>query len=202
MVFLLNHPKPIYYFYRDLREMLIFEVIFNYTGYGGIYLDADVMVVKSFTSLRQYPVVMGREDSDALCNGIIIAMRGAPFLRLMLEQYHSYQGPQEIWGEKSVVNSNKLAQLYPHLVHVEETSLNRPGPLESAQIYGGRYDWKKNYAVHLWIRMWPQEKRPKGLEDIRNSTTTFGEIARLIIFGSPEVITNSTEAMQTNSTSI
>ena len=161
-------------------------------GYGGIYLDADVIVVKSFTPLRRYSFVIGQESPGSLCNGIMLAARGAPFLRLFLEQYHSYLGPKEIWSVKSVVNSGKLARLYPHLAHVEETTLNRPNWVERAQIYDGRYNWTKNYAVHLWIRLWPQEKRPNKVEDVLTKNTTLGEIARLAMFGTHEIRKNAT----------
>jgi len=41
--------------------------------YGGIYLDGDVLVVKSFTPLRRFPFVIGRQSPDGLCNGIMVA---------------------------------------------------------------------------------------------------------------------------------
>src|SRR6218665_987293 len=160
-------------------------------GYGGIYMDADVIVVKSFTPLRRYPFVIGRETSYGLCNGIMVAERGAPFLRLLLEQYHSYLGPKEGWAVKSVLNADKLARLYPHLVHVEGTTLDRPNFEEKAQIYDGKYNWTKNYAVHLWIRLRPQEKRPNGVEDILMKNTTLGELARLAMFGTHEIRKNA-----------
>ena len=150
-------------------------------------MDADVLVVRSFTPLRQFHFVIGRETADGLCNGIMVAERDAPFLRLILEQYHSYQGSNEEWAGKSVYSPHKLALLYPHLVHVEETTLNRPNWKEKDQIYDGRYNWKNNYAVHLWMRTWPKEKRPNGVEDILTKKTTFAELARLAIFGSYEV---------------
>jgi len=155
-------------------------------------MDADVIVVKSFTPLRQFPFVIGREGHQALCNGILLAARGAPFLRLLLEQYHSYLGPTEYWAVKSVLNADKLARLYPHLVHVEETTLDRPNWEEMDQIYDGKYNWTSNYAVHLWIRLWPQEKRPNGVEDILTKNTTLGEIARLAMFGEHEIRDNVT----------
>ena len=150
-------------------------------------MDADVLVVKSFTPLRRFPFVIGRETPGGLCNGIMVAERGAPFLRLLLEQYHTYLGSYEGWNRKSVVNANILAGLYPHLVHVEETTLNRPNWKEMDQIYDGWYNWTQNYAVHLWVRLWPDEKRPNGVEDILTKKTTFAELARLAIFGSHEV---------------
>ena len=145
-------------------------------------MDPDVLVLKSFDPLRQFPFVLGRESGDSIGNGIIVARKDTLFLRLMLEQYWSYMGPDEEWAKQSVHNVHKLAYVYPHLIHVEETSLNRPNWMERSQIYAGNYNWTNNYAMHLWLRLWPKEKQPSGLEDIQ-SNTTIGEIVRHILFG-------------------
>lgn len=155
----------------------------DYVGYGGIYLDADVLVLKSFDPLLKYSAVIGRETYYGLCNGIIVAQKGAPFLRLMLEQYRSYKGMTEQWAEKSVENTQRLKELFPHLVHVEEASFNRPNWDEKAHIYHFNYDWSENYAMHLWIRAWPEVLRPSGFEDVLTLDSTLGEMARSIVFG-------------------
>ena len=167
-------------------------------GYGGIYFDADVLAVKSFTPLRRFPFVIGREIPNGLCNGIMVAERGAPFLRLLLELYNSYLGSKEGWNVKSVHNPHTLASLYSHLVHVEETTLNRPNWIEMVQIYDGWYNWTQNYAVHLFLRMWPDDKLPNGVEDILTRNTTLGELARRVIYGSHEIknITMNKESRQ------
>lgn len=157
--------------------------------YGGIYLDTDVLVLKSFDPLRIYQAVFGRENSYGICSGIILARRGAPFVRLLLEQYRSYKGVLEWWAKKAVWNVHTLAELYPHLVHVEEKSLNRPSWQrgEINLIYEGKYDWKDNYAIHTWARGWPKRTRPVGTEDILTKDTTFGEISRLILYCSSDI---------------
>lgn len=145
-------------------------------------MDPDVIVLKSFDPLRNYSMALGREREDGVCNGIMVAQKGALFLRLMLEQYHSYKGLKEEWAEKSVHNVHTLARVYPHLVHVEETSLNRPNWREKLLIYDGCYDWRENYAIHLWIRTWPEKERPTRMADVIGKTTTLGSISRLILF--------------------
>lgn len=66
-----------------LRGLLIAE-------YGGIYLDHDVIVLKSLNPLRNYDVTLGREMPSLLANGVIVARQGAPFLRIWLETYRNY----------------------------------------------------------------------------------------------------------------
>lgn len=182
-----------YHFPAHISDFMRTEILLRY---GGIYLDPDVLVVKSFTPLRRYSVVMGLEAPGRLCNGIMLGVRGAPFLRLLLEQYHSYKGEEEAWAEKSVENTHKLAELYPHLIHIEETSLDRPSWFETDLMFNQVYNWSQNYAVHLFIRMWPNEKKPTGPEDILTARTTLGQLARRIMFGSFEIKSNLSEAIR------
>lgn len=130
-------------------------------------------------------MVMGREQTDALCNGIMLARRGAQFLHLILELYKSYRGEVEEWGARANRMPHALASRYPQLIHVEESSLDRPNWKESRSIYAGLYNWTSNYAMHLWVRKWPNEFRPQGTRDIRAINTTLGEISRLILYGEP-----------------
>ena len=55
--------------------------------FGGIYLDFDVIVLKPFTPLRCYDIVMGRQTSDGIPNNAIIAVPNATFINLWLKKY-------------------------------------------------------------------------------------------------------------------
>lgn len=120
--------------------------------YGGIYLDTDVLVLKSFDPLRNYSTVMGRETDDKLNNGIIVARRGATFLRLMQAAYRSYRGHNESWEYTPVVLPHRLAAIFPDLIHIERTSIARPNmdEAEMRRFFRGVYDWSNNYCVHVW----------------------------------------------------
>jgi mannosyltransferase OCH1-like enzyme len=89
--------------------------------YGGIYLDIDTYVIRPFAehSLMLHDVVMGMEarelkflrspmsddemDPAGLCNGIIIARKGAEFLRRWMESYEGFV--ERHWAEHSVVST-------------------------------------------------------------------------------------------------
>ena len=149
--------------------------------YGGIYLDTDVMVVNSFDYLRRYPCTLGLEGGS-LCGGIIIGAKDSTFLALWINYYfEDYRVGR--WAYNSGRVPTKLATRYPHLVHIEAISLNRPAYTDLNKIWGSeKYDWKHyNYAIHTWIRL---SKRPKPTpENIKKMNGTFGEIARLVIYG-------------------
>ena len=61
-----------------------------FSDYGGIYIDDDVLVIRSFDPLRGYDLTLGRPVKIALPNGIIIARNGTLFLRIWLENYRHY----------------------------------------------------------------------------------------------------------------
>ena len=74
---------------------------------GGIYLDTDVFVHRSFDHLLMNSTVLGREGDEAhdkLCNAVILAEPGAPFLKRWYEEYKDFrgQGRGRFWNEHSV----------------------------------------------------------------------------------------------------
>ncbi|KAG0148120.1 hypothetical protein CROQUDRAFT_655244 [Cronartium quercuum f. sp. fusiforme G11] len=87
--------------------------------YGGIYLDTDVLVLRSFEELMTgtEEVIMGVEKADGtlvhptlingLCNAVIIAKRNSKFLIEWYDRYRSFQGRPfrggGIWNYHSVI---------------------------------------------------------------------------------------------------
>ncbi len=49
--------------------------------HGGIYLDIDVLSLRPFTPLLDEDTVLGEESGVGLCNAVILAKPGAPFLQ-------------------------------------------------------------------------------------------------------------------------
>jgi len=94
---------------------------------------------------------------------------------------------------KATIVPHQLAAIYPHLIHVEETSLNRPNwqADEVRTLYLGHYDWSQNYAIHVWQRSAPS-KIPQVPEDINQLNSTLGQISRFILYGSKEIFKNKT----------
>lgn len=118
------------------------------SDYGGIYLDHDVIVVKSFDAMRSHDFTMGRPVSYALNNGVMLGRQGAPFAQIWLETYRSPSLRLD-YGYESVRTAHNLSQLFPHLVHVEERSLAQPNYLNVEAFYRDPYDWSDNYAIHV-----------------------------------------------------
>ena len=128
---------------------------------GGIYLDADVLVQRSFDPLLDNSVVMGAEGRNArwgVANAVIAAEPGAPFLRRWYDRYRSFRGTEKkYWNEHSVRLPQKLARQHPDEITIlphtaffwplwTEAHIHwmfesgKPVPLDGA------------YANHLWDR--------------------------------------------------
>src|ERR1700735_1976184 len=87
--------------------------------HGGIYLDADVLVQRSFDDLLDHQTVLGQEGQNAqwgLANAVMLAEPRSPFLTRWLEEYRSFRG--EIWNEHSVQLPQKLARAHPSEITV------------------------------------------------------------------------------------
>jgi hypothetical protein len=91
--------------------------------HGGIYLDTDIFVHKSFDHLLSHSTVLGREGDkvhNKLCNAVILAEPAAPFLVRWYEEYRDFrgQGRGRFWNEHSVQRPAALAERHPDEVTI------------------------------------------------------------------------------------
>jgi hypothetical protein len=87
--------------------------------FGGIYLDTDVLVQKSFDDLLSHSCVLGEEGLSGkwgLTNAVILAEPEAIFLRRWLKQYQTFRsaGKDRYWNEHSVILPSKLRKIHPN----------------------------------------------------------------------------------------
>jgi hypothetical protein len=127
--------------------------------HGGIYLDCDVFVHRDFDDLLGHPVVMGFEGRGeaevGLCNGVILAEKGAPFLQRWFEGYRSFRskGHDTFWVEHSVELPRKLMREHPEdVVALPYNAFHWPTCIELPLLFeaGHGVDPKGLYANHLW----------------------------------------------------
>ncbi len=168
---------------------------------GGIYLDLDVIVVRSFDPLRRFPCAVGTESSrnyksHIVCGAVIICCRKSLFLHYWRQAFIEDYRPEK-WAYNSGRVPTHLWQKYPDLVHVEKTSFFHPTWFELDQIFlQKKFDWqKKNYLIHLWNHVSARKHyiAEPAFEKIRTRNSTFGEIARYVLYGSPDVISPGDE---------
>ncbi|KKA24436.1 hypothetical protein T310_1465 [Rasamsonia emersonii CBS 393.64] len=82
---------------------------------GGIYMDMDVIVLRSFDNLRhcERDVLLGYEGGDrhGLCNAIIVGRQNASFIRRWIDSYSDFDSKK--WNYHSVILPKELAQEHP-----------------------------------------------------------------------------------------
>jgi hypothetical protein len=165
--------------------------------HGGIYLDADVLVQRSFDDLLNHATVLGQEGVNAefgLANAVMLAEPRSAFLRRWVEKYRTFRGTGQIDGsynEHSVQLPAKLARAHPE----EITILPHTAffwPLWSEDHLQWIFASDKpipaadTYANHLW-----ESKGWKYMEDltprrVRKRNTNFHFWARPLIADLPD----------------
>jgi hypothetical protein len=145
-----NHPVHHHAHRADIVRLEMLD------KYGGIYLDLDVLVLKSFSKLisnsHQVEAIFAWENKKyhAICNAVILAPIHSKFLRRLHQSYQSFNS--SCWGCHSILLTGQLAQIYQNEVYVlPSKAFFTPSwsDIEELYIYN-KYNFKANYACHLW----------------------------------------------------
>jgi hypothetical protein len=164
--------------------------------HGGIYLDADVLVQRSFDDLLDNSTVLGSEGFDnansGMANAIILAEPGAPFIKRWLNEYRSFRGSEGYWNEHSVVIPARLAREYPDEITVlAPTAFFWPLWTDAhiEWLFGSPDPIPKTdaYAHHLWESFaWQRYLVDLTPRRVRAIETNFHRWARPYLEGLPD----------------
>jgi hypothetical protein len=164
--------------------------------HGGVYLDADVIVLRSFDDLLGNSTVLGREgfdDSNAgMANAVILAEPGAPFIGRWLNEYRSFRGTEGYWNEHSVVVPARLARQHPDQITVlPPTAFFWPlwSNAHIEWLFGSADPIPKTdaYAHHLWESFaWHRYLADLTPGQVRAKETNFHRWARPYLEGLPD----------------
>lgn len=66
--------------------------------YGGIYLDLDFDVLKTFDELLEYNDFVARQPDGVFCNAFIGAQPDSKWINQMIENYGDHQVKDASWG--------------------------------------------------------------------------------------------------------
>ncbi|XP_078482119.1 uncharacterized protein LOC144743090 [Ciona intestinalis] len=170
--------------------------------HGGIYVDNDVILLKSFDPLRHYSFVAGREHTHSINDGIMLVEQNSDFANKF---YHeSYLKALENYDPQIFFKyaQDGLYEFYrQHMgldVHIEEFAFNRPLPFDGYEGFGAaissHYDLSENYVLHIHpgstIGQKPELKyiHTDTEEEVRTRDNIYGAAARIAYFGSPDLI--------------
>jgi hypothetical protein len=148
-------------------------------AHGGIYLDSDVLPLRPFTALRRGAgATLAVQSPGRTANAVLLAPRGAPFLRRWADGYHAFDGGAD-WDKFSGASPNlphqkrlltpylppavrlpaALAERFPDEVTLLPTAAGfAPGPddhpgaaLFERNLTDAQYAAQpRRYAQHLW----------------------------------------------------
>jgi len=159
---------------------------------GGIYLDCDVIVHKSFDGLLNNKFVLGAEGRGArwgTANAVILSERGSEFLNIWYDEYASFRGScEKYWNEHSVQLPLFLSNRNKDLVHIADYRAFF-WPLWNKR----HIEWIFNsikpctsehtYAVHLWDGKSFEYTKNLTPGDVRRQETNFHHWARPYLEG-------------------
>ena len=170
-----------YYGYFHQADVAKLEVLMTY---GGIYFDCDVIVINSLNPLRIYNMAIGREKYPKLNMGTILANKNATFLRVWYETYKYTYRPFQ-WDYNTGTVSFYLFTRRPDLIHVEPYRLSTPDWTDRHLLFETIINWHNLYVLHVMNHKIKFNYSP---ENIRHLNSTFGEVMRLIYYGSPVLL--------------
>jgi mannosyltransferase OCH1-like enzyme len=150
--FKLCYEKKLWGLLTDyLRTKILYEN-------GGIYLDADVEVIKSFNDLLENDFFLGRESETDICYAVIGSIPRHRFLEKMKKIYD-----EEIWKINKFISTDIIEFImkkYYRNIKILKSEKIKIYPAE----YFYPYYWtdryteeciKKNtYAIHRWEGSW------------------------------------------------
>ncbi|XP_025087379.1 uncharacterized protein LOC112560033 isoform X3 [Pomacea canaliculata] len=152
--------------------------------YGGIYLDADQIILKNLDKFRKMEFVMGHESPKNLANSLLISAPHAKFIDVWYQHYRTYSARE--WGIHSTFLPFALSRKFPSMITNAGYAFVKPDLPAVGDVWIGHYDWSRNYAIHLYTRSvanWSLFPTQHTLESLVRLNASLGEIARYILFG-------------------
>jgi mannosyltransferase OCH1-like enzyme len=124
---------------------------------GGIYLDTDVLVLKSFNDLLDHSFFTGEYKAGALNAAVIGSEAGQPILKNLLEYYESLEfNPKkpktipEVFDKFLLNDRIKNIKIYP-------PEFFYPLPLDRKEMDYSNFLTANSFCVHLWNHSWIDE---------------------------------------------
>ena len=159
---------------------------------GGIYLDSDVIPLRSFDELRRIggnKLIMGREvvpGQDGMANAVLVGAPNTSFINRWWAAYANFN-PQASWAYHSVILPREIAAKHPdEIIILGGNTFFRPTWAELTELYelDDQYDFIDNFAVHLWTSA---ENKRYGIlrklstADVWSGNGSFYRVARHVL---------------------
>lgn len=126
---------------------------------GGIYMDTDVQVIKSFDDLLNQSVFLGYEMNDYIGTGIIGSERNNQFIKEVLDFYS-----EKIWKVDYYTNPIIFSNVIKENSNLKKfyTILNRNvlSPYDPSKDYGtDKVETEETYTIHWFNANWGMNRK-------------------------------------------
>ncbi len=144
--------------YAFVADYVRFWALYNH---GGIYLDTDMFVVKSFNNLLNNNVFFAYEQEklSLVGNGVIGSVKNNSFIKKIMEQYEQEKFDPNNLGK--IIIPNIVTPCYNQYQNKEEITIYlfdyfHPFPFTEKRNIKQFLDYKTSntYAIHLWNFSW------------------------------------------------
>lgn len=159
--------------------------------YGGIYLDTDVEVFKSFNDLLHHESFWGFEQENYIATSTIGAKKGNELIKLFLDSYKNNQFIKDDGSFNELTNVaiiTKILKTKGFKMDGEYQEIENLGTFYP-QTYFSPYDYincrkfvtEKTYAIHYFYKSWlpPKEKIKSNLKIIASKVIGGDNIAKI-----------------------
>ncbi len=169
-----------YAFVADyIRLVVLYE-------YGGIYLDTDIKLIKSFDRLLDQEAFMGFEDGVCVSCGVIAVKPHNKFIKEVLDVYNSDSFHYEEHKEANVKIVTELLCRYGLKQNNEEQYICGihiyPKTYFNPMDYYGNWERTKDtYCVHLYSGSWLSEEEQEKLRRRKKPVVRLKKKVRSII---------------------
>lgn len=126
--------------------------------YGGIYLDTDVEVLRSFTPLLSNQMFLGFEENDYIGTAVIASEPGNKIIRRILDFYE-----QEIWNVDFINNPIIFRYLMDREPELFQSCIVYPqsyfSPYVPEKKYENTVEDEETYSIHWYTQNWNMSRK-------------------------------------------
>nr|WP_321452391.1 glycosyltransferase [uncultured Carboxylicivirga sp.] len=136
-----------------LSDYLRLKVLYEQ---GGIYVDTDMFVIRSFDPLLSESMFLGKESEESINAAIIGATKGHPFLKLLIDYYRTIT-VSEVEPIPVIVTRLLKKYNYQEPVKIFNQEYFYPFPYLNSYSYKAdplSYISSNTFCIHLWFKSW------------------------------------------------
>lgn len=149
--------------FRDKKWAFVADVARLHALYtvGGIYLDTDIEVLKSFDEFLKYDYFAGFESRKHLSSGVIGAKKRLPFVRYLLQWYCKERSARDYYEIAITKITTNLTKLVTHVDMNDTTQMIFSNGIYFSRDYfypkkiAGQFNiGEHTYTIHHGTGLW------------------------------------------------